>query len=127
MTRNAYRVYRHVATLPTFDAVENVIEASIDIHVQALSAAARIQTEATDFVIRRWQQQVALMGDLVGSLGSNDALDVVGDFVRTAKIDYANETSKLLTMGSELASQVAHRAREEANAAFNGMAARTVA
>ena len=77
--------------------------------------------------MRRYQQHVRLVGDLVGSAGRNDALDVIGDFVRVAKTDYASEMSNMLMIGSKLASEAAHRIDEEAASGLEDMAARTVA
>ncbi|KWV57133.1 hypothetical protein AS026_31340 [Rhizobium altiplani] len=127
MIQNADHTYPIPSNLPAIAAAEKLLEAGVGFQVQVLSAASRLQIESFDFLMRRCQQQVRLVGDLVGSAGSNDALDVIGDFVRVAKIDYAAEVSTMLMIGSKLASEAAHRIREEAASGLNDMAARTVA
>ncbi|WP_025662056.1 hypothetical protein [Rhizobium sp. IBUN] len=113
--------------LPAIAAAEALLEAGVGFQVQVLNATSRLQIESFNFLMRRYQQQVRLVGDLVGSAGSNDALDVMGDFVRVAKIDYAAEVSNMLMIASKLASEAAHRINEEADSEFEDMAARTVA
>jgi hypothetical protein len=127
MIQDTDQIYPIPSNRPAIAAAEKLLEAGVGFQVQVLNAASRLQIESFDFLMRRYQQQVRLVGDLVGSAGYNDALDTIGDFVRVAKIDYAGEASNMLMIGSKLASQAAHRMREEARTTLEDSAARTVA
>lgn len=127
MIQDVEHAYPIPSSLPAFAAAEKLLEAGVGFQVEVLNAASRLQIESINFLMRRYQQQVRLVGDLVGSAGYNDALDAIGDFVRVAKIDYAAEASNMLMIGSKLASEAAHRINEEAASGLEDMAARTVA
>lgn len=127
MIQNTDKIYPIPSNLPAVAAAEKLLEAGVGLQIQALSTASRLQIESFSFLMRRYQQHVRLVGDLVGSAGRNDALDVIGDFVRVAKTDYASEMSNMLMIGSKLASEAAHRIDEEAASGLEDMAARTVA
>lgn len=98
-----------------------------DLHDLAINAAVAIQSEATSFAARRIHENVKLVHDLTCSIVCNDAVDVMADFARAAKMDYISEWSRMLTIESRLASQAACRIRQRADSTLSNMASRTVA
>lgn len=113
------------SNFPTFAAAGRLLEDGASFQRQILDTSSRLQIETLGFFLRRYEEQVKLIGNLIGSVEYNDALDAVGDFVRTAKIDYATEASRLATIGSQFAVETANRVRDEANSTRDEIAART--
>ena len=110
---------------PAFTTAKGLLEDGAAIQRQILNASSRLHIETLDFFLRRYEEQVKLIGNLIGSVEYNDALDAVGDFVRTAKIDYATEASRLATIGSQFAVETAKRVRDDAKSTLDEIAART--
>jgi hypothetical protein len=114
------------ANFPALTTAKGLLEDGAAIQRQILNASSRLQIETLDFFLRRYEEQVKLIGNLIGSVEYNDALDAVGDFVRAAKIDYATEASRLATIGSRFAVETAKRIRDDAKSTVDEIAARTM-
>lgn len=90
-------------------------------------AMMRYQIEALSFLKHRYEQDVKLAEDLVASTDFSDAFDVYAGFVQSAVTEYSSETGKMASIGSRIASEAARRARKEADATIEDMAAQSVA
>jgi hypothetical protein len=93
----------------------------------AWKAALRYNVETLDFVKQRVEQDIKLLDDLVSSDGYKDAFDVYAGFMEEAMAQYSNETGRLASLGSKIASETAEEVRREADETVKDMAAATVA
>jgi hypothetical protein len=93
----------------------------------AWKAALRYNVETLDFVKHRVERDIKLLDDLVASDGYKDAFDVCAGFVEEAVAQYSDETGRLASLGSKIASETADDVRREADATVKDMAAATVA
>jgi len=114
---------RH-ATLPLpFNAnAQKVALTATRLQAHAFTAAMRYQIEALTFLKHRYEMDVKLVDDLLASDELNDAFDVFTTFMQNAATEYANEASKVASIGSRLAAETARRVREEAEEAVEDIA-----
>jgi hypothetical protein len=91
--------------------------AAARLQAQAFKAAMRYQIEALGFLTHRLEQDVKFADDLVASNEFNDAFDVFTTFMQNAATEYATEASKVISIGSKLASDAAKQVRREAEEA----------
>jgi len=126
MTQNTDLGFSMRPNLPGVIAAEKMLGAGVDFQFQVLNATFQAQMAAIDFFVRRSQQQAKLISALADSAQYNDALDVIGDFVRVAKIDFATEASEILMITSTMTSQAAQSIRDQADATLDDIAARTI-
>lgn len=97
------------------------------LQAQAFKAMMRYQIETLSFLKHRYEQDVKLVDDLVGSDDVSDAFDVFSNFVQNATSEYATEAGKVASIGSKLATETAKRVREQADTTIEDMAAKTIA
>lgn len=93
--------------------------AAARLQAQAFKAAMRYQIETLGFLKHRFEQDVKLVDDLVAGDEFNDAFDVLTTFAQNAATEYAAEASKVLSIGSKLASATAKQVRKEAAEAID--------
>ncbi len=116
-----------VSPFPFAAANMKLFQAAARLQANGLKAAMRYQIEALSFLKRRLEADAKLMDDLSDSKEFEDAVDVVGNFVQNASMDYASEVSNIASIGSRLASETAKYAREEAREVAEDIAAATAA
>jgi hypothetical protein len=102
-----------VPILPFVANGQKLALAATRLQAQAFKAAMRYQIEALGFLKRRFEQDVKFVDDLAGSNEFNDAFDVFATFMQNAATEYATEASKVISIGSKLASDTARRVRKE--------------
>lgn len=98
------------------------------IHIQAntLKALIHVQIESLAFVQHRCEQDLKLIDDLVDSEKYHNTFGVYGEFVRDTVSGYANETRKLISLGTGLVSDAAKQANGEVDRVFEDVTARTI-
>ncbi|TIO09404.1 phasin family protein [Mesorhizobium sp.] len=97
------------------------------LQAQAFKAIMRYQIETLSFLKHRYEQDVKLVDDLVGSDEFSDVFDVFSNFVQNATSEYAMEAGKVASIGSRLATETAKGVRKQAEATIEDMAATTIA
>jgi hypothetical protein len=100
--------------LPLVANGQKLALAAARLQAQAFKAAMRYQIEALNFFKHRVEQDVKFVDDLGESNEFNDAFDVFATFMQNAATEYATEVSKVISIGSKLASDTARRVRKEA-------------
>lgn len=110
------------STLPLLAHGEKLALATARFQVQAFKAAMRYQIEALGFLKRRFERDVKFVDDLTGGNAFSDAFDVVATFMQNAATEYATEASKVISIGSKLASETAERVRKDAEEAAENIA-----
>ena len=103
-----------MTTLPFVANGQKLALATARLQAQAFKAAMRYQIEALGFLKHRFEEDVKFVDDLAGSNELNDAFDVFTTFMQNAATEYATEASKVISIGSKLASETAKRVRKEA-------------
>ena len=93
----------------------------------AMRAALQMQVEAMSFLKHRYEQDLKLVDDLTGSDGFSDAVNTYSQFLQETVTEYSDETGKIAEIGTRVASDTAKRAREEAEAFSEEIAARNAA
>lgn len=101
-------------SLPFVANGQKLALATTRLQAQAFKAAMRYQIEALGFLKYRFEQDVKLVDDLAESNEFNDAFDVFTTFMQNATTEYATEASKVISIGSKLASETARQVRKEA-------------
>jgi hypothetical protein len=92
---------------------------------QAFKSMMRYQVEALSFLRHRYEQDMKLVDDLIGSDDFNDAFDIYASFLQNAVSEYTAETCRMAGITSKIASDTAARVKREADAAVEDMAAST--
>jgi hypothetical protein len=106
-----------IPALPFVVRGQKMALAAARLQAQALKAVMRYQIEALGFLKHRLEQDVKFADDLVANNEFNDAFDVFTTFMQNAATEYATEASKVISIGSKLASDAAKQVRREAEEA----------
>jgi Phasin protein len=101
--------------------------AAMHMQAQALKAMFHVQIESLAFVQHRCERDLKLIDDLVDSEKYQNTFGVYGEFCRDAVSQYADETRKLIAIGSGIVSEAAKHANEEVDKVFEDVTARTIA
>jgi hypothetical protein len=101
-------------TLPFIANGQKLVLSTVRLQAQVFKASMRYQIEALGFLKHRFEQDVKFVDDLAESNEFNDAFDVFATFMQNAATEYATEASKVISIGSKLASETAKRVRKEA-------------
>lgn len=94
---------------------------------EALKTALRWQVGYLSFLVRRGEETVKLLDDLVADEEFADAFDIVCTYMQNAAMDCATEAGRMASVGSGMAQEAAALLRERADALAEDMAASTVA
>jgi hypothetical protein len=110
-------------TLPTpFAAsVQKLALTGTRVQAQTLKSMMRYQIEALSFLKHRVEMDLKFLDDLVASDHLNDAFNVFSTFMQNAAYEYATEVSKVVSIGSKVASEAAVEVRKEAEEAVEDM------
>lgn len=114
-------------SLPFMAANQKLFQAGARLQANTVRGAMRYHIETLSFLKRRCEADAKLMNDLADSQEFNDAFDVVSNFVQNAAAEYTTEASKLVYIGSRLASETAKSTRDEARDMIEDLAAATAA
>lgn len=117
----------NVPFLPFLPVHQKLLQTAAHLQASAFKAVLRTQIEGMSFLKRRYEADMKLMDDLADSSESNDAFDVLSNFMQVAASDYTSGASRLASIGSRLASETARLARDEARHAVEDRATATVA
>ena len=113
-------------SVPFAQTSRTLAMAAVHIQAHALKALIRLQIESLAFVQSRCQQDVKLIDDLITSEKYHNTFGVYGEFCRDAASAYANETRKLMSVGSRIVSDSAKFANGEVDSVFEDVTARTI-
>jgi hypothetical protein len=116
-----------MSALPFVAAGQKLFQATARLQVHAFKTAMKYQIETFSFLKRRCEDDLKLLEDLARSEETNDAFDVVANFIQNATSDYAAEAGRVASIGARLASETARRVRKEAEDTIEDMAAATTA
>ncbi|MDW6020296.1 phasin family protein [Mesorhizobium sp. BAC0120] len=114
-------------SFPQLGNLQTLGFATARLQLHAFKAAMRYNIEGLAFLQHRYEQDVKFVDDLAASDEFKDAFDVVTAFLQNAATEYANEASKLTSIGYRLASESARKVREEAERATADIAVASVA
>jgi hypothetical protein len=112
---------------PAMATGQKVFLAASRLQAQGFKAMMRYQIETLSFLKHRYEQDVKLVDDLVGSDEFSDVFDVFSNFVQNATSEYAMEAGKVASISSKLATETAKRVRKQAETTIEDMAAKTIA
>jgi len=113
-------------SVPFAQTSRTLAMAAVHIQAHALKGLIRLQIESLAFVQSRCQRDVKLIDDLITSEKYHNTFGVYGEFCRDAASAYANETRKLMSVGSRIVSDSAKFANGEVDSVFEDVAARTI-
>jgi hypothetical protein len=100
--------------LPFVPNGQKLALAAARLQAQAFRAAMRYQIEALGCLKHCFEQDVKFVDDLAESNEFNDAFEVFTTFMQNAATEYATEASKVISIGSKLASETAREVRKGA-------------
>lgn len=119
--------YRAPEMLPFVRTGQKLFQATTSLQSHSMRALLRCQIEGATFLKRRFEDDLKLLEKLTGGDEFVDAFDVFVNFVQNATSDYANEASRIASIGAKLASETAGQVRKEAETTIDNMAAATLA
>jgi hypothetical protein len=106
---------------PFAASVQKLVLTGTRLQAQTLKSMMRYQIEALSFLKHRVEMDQKFLDDLVASDRLNDAFNVFSTFMQNAAYEYATEVSKVVSIGSKVASEAAVEVRKEAEEAVEDM------
>ncbi len=107
---------------PVIASSQKVVLSLLHLQASMLRGALRYQIAALDFLRRRFEQDAKLVNALVSRQEFDDFHDSFADFMGRAACDYSEEISKAAAIGSEIATDMAKRARKDATETLEDIA-----